>query len=400
MLKPIENAEKLYNSFINKQSEKDFFIGFADYYGYLEKHQGLLFCYTVELQKLDKINDGMKSAEKDALEEFHQTYEKIKKDISKNKYNKDEFVIKKYQIIQDRFDGNIASSAPLISDLYRELFDLVMFLLKKDKVEEIRKYTKVFDVKNPKPIDDFAFGQDVENKNEVLLDRIIAPKLDIWRSKNTEKQKEETLSIWGLFTRVRDLFGMFMYCESEYKRLGTKEDATPSEKLHWFFLGTTVAEYNNLMTSRDSSRDNHYFLIRKHINDIERFHTFLTINFIEVEQESKSIANQSDLVFFDEITSKLSCNGKDIGLSRGSNIFHTIKCVFNRNDIYEECFYDEIRDSLDKSKNTSDKNIYDSLLQFNERLSKKGLNDLLIVNYHSVLINPNYKVKSLHDKTR
>ena len=51
MLKPIENAEKLYNSFINKQSEKDFFIGFSDYFSYLDKHQELLACFVPELEK-------------------------------------------------------------------------------------------------------------------------------------------------------------------------------------------------------------------------------------------------------------------------------------------------------------------------------------------------------------
>ena len=98
--------------------------------------------------------------------------------------------------------------------------------------------------------------------------------------------------------------------------------------------------------------------------------------------------------------SKLTYKKQNVSLVRGSNIFHTVKYIFSRNDIYEECFYDEVRDILDKSKNTSDKNIYDSLLQFKDRLAKKDMADLLIVNSRSVLVDPKYKVKNLHDKLR
>lgn len=400
MLKPVENAEKLYNSFINKPSEKDFFIGFSDYYSYLEKHQDLLASFSAEIEKLNTTDNDIKVAEQEALEEYKNIFEKVKKDITKNKYQTDELVIRKYQTIQDIFDGKIASSSPLLSNVYSELRDLVTYLLKKGKLEEIRKYAKLFDVNNPKPVDDFSFGFEKEDNSVVLLDKIIAPKLEVWRDKNKEKIREEKLSVWGLFSRVRDLYGMFTYCESEYQRLGTKKDATPSEKLHWLFLGTTVAEYNHLMTSRDSSRENVYFVKHKHQYDIERFHNFLVINYNEQSKPALQDKVENDFVYFDDTKNKLTYKDISVGLSRGSNICHTVKYIFSRNDIYEECFYDEIRDILDKSKNTSDKNIYDSLLQFNERLIKQGIKDLLIVNFHSVLINPKYKVKNLHDKTR
>lgn len=50
MNKSLENTEKLYNSFINKENEKDFFIGFSDYYSYLEKHQDLLVTFSAEIE--------------------------------------------------------------------------------------------------------------------------------------------------------------------------------------------------------------------------------------------------------------------------------------------------------------------------------------------------------------
>ncbi len=99
-------------------------------------------------------------------------------------------------------------------------------------------------------------------------------------------------------------------------------------------------------------------------------------------------------VYFNERESKLYADDSIIKLVRGTDIYHAIKYFFERKNIHEECFYDEIIDILDKSKNLVDKNIYDNLLRFKSRLDKNNLSDLFIINSHSILLNKKYKLKS------
>lgn len=199
MLKPIENAEKLYNSFINKQSEKDFFIGFSDYFSYLDKHQELLACFIPELEKGNELNETLKSNETKAIEEFKETLEKVKKDTKKNDLDTRPYVMELYKEINDVFEGKIASSAPLLNNVYNNLVDIVSVLVKEGKLDDVRKYAKLYERNNP-----------------VLLDRVNAPKLQEWTEVESYKKQQEQLSVWGLFYRVRNLYNMFSQCEVEY----------------------------------------------------------------------------------------------------------------------------------------------------------------------------------------
>ncbi len=383
MSKSIENAEKLYNSFINKQSEKDFFIGFTDYFSYLDKNPDLIACFIPELQKAKELNDTVINAENLAIVEFKETLEKVKKDTKKNDLDTRPYIMELYKDIDDHFTKKVASSAPLLSNVYNDLVDIVSVLVKENKLDDVRKYSKLYEQYEP-----------------VVLHKIIAPKLQEWTELDSYKKQQEQLSVWGLFYKVRNLYNMFSQCEVEFKRLAKKENATSEDRLTWLMLASSVNEYMNLIHANGKSIENRYFIKQKHIGDIERFHNFLTINYTEPSTTILEQKPENDFVYFDDKTNKLIYKEKSIGFSRGSNISHTIKYIFCRNEPYEECFYDEIADTLDKSKNTSDKNIYDSLLQFSERLAKEEIDDLLNVNYHSVLINPKYKVKKPHDKTR
>lgn len=198
MLKPIENAEKLYNSFINKQSEKDFFIGFSDYFSYLDKHQELLTCFIPELEKGNELTETLKNSEIKAIEEFKETLEKVKKDTKKNKLDTRPYVMELYKDIDGIFEGKIASSAPLLNNVYNNLVDIVSVLVKEGKLDDVRKYAKLYERNNP-----------------VLLDRINAPKLQEWTEIESYRKQQEQLSVWGLFYRVRNLYTMFSQCEVE-----------------------------------------------------------------------------------------------------------------------------------------------------------------------------------------
>ena len=89
---------KLYNSFINKQSEKDFFIGFTDYFSYLDKNPELLACFIPELQKAKELNDTVINAENLAIVEFKETLEKVKKDTKKNDLDTRPYIMELYNI--------------------------------------------------------------------------------------------------------------------------------------------------------------------------------------------------------------------------------------------------------------------------------------------------------------
>lgn len=100
------------------------------------------------------------------------------------------------------------------------------------------------------------------------------------------------------------------------------------------------------------------------------------------------------MVSFDPDNSKILCNNKEIKITKNKDIYYIIKFIFERDNIHEECFYDEIIDSLDNSKDLRDKNIYDNLFRFKIRLEKNELSDLFIINSHSILLNKKYILKN------
>lgn len=124
----------------------------------------------------------------------------------------------------------------------------------------------------------------------------------------------------------------------------------------------------------------------------------VTLNSIPIEEEnSKEPTLQNDTVYFDTEVSKILCNGNEIKITKGKDIYYAIKYLFERKDTYEECFYDEIRDDseLNDGKKRTDKNIYDALMQFNKRLINKGINDLFVINFRSIKIRNKYKIVTL-----
>lgn len=129
------------------------------------------------------------------------------------------------------------------------------------------------------------------------------------------------------------------------------------------------------------------------LEPVNLFQGLISANFKNGEQ----IFDKENIVYFNYETSKIICNGKEIKMMKGKNIYYTIKYLFEREDIYEECFYDEIRDDseLKDCEEITDKNIYDALVQFNKRLIIKGLNDLFVINFHSIKIRNKYKIVTL-----
>jgi hypothetical protein len=102
-------------------------------------------------------------------------------------------------------------------------------------------------------------------------------------------------------------------------------------------------------------------------------------------------------VSFDYESSLIVYADKDIKITKGKDIYYIIKYIFERENVYGDCFYDEIRDEseLNDGKERTDKNIYDALMQFKKRLINKGIDDLFIINFHSIKIKNKYKIVTL-----
>lgn len=125
----------------------------------------------------------------------------------------------------------------------------------------------------------------------------------------------------------------------------------------------------------------------------------ITLNSTPTEnsKENKESAKQLDVVYFDRESSKIIYDENEVKITKGKDIYYVIKYLFEREDVYEECFYDEIRDDseLNDGKKRTDKNIYDALKQFNKRLINKGIDDFFVINFHSIKIREKYKVTTL-----
>lgn len=192
------------------------------------------------------------------------------------------------------------------------------------------------------------------------------------------------------------------YIEPEYigdDKIGTVEIKPVEENKErdsFLFVHTMIAlEKEGYLTINDYSYGN------KEMFDLyDRGFLFeITLNSISEEQQisDNKFIEQEDTVYFDDESSKILCNGKEVKITKGKDIYYAIKYLFERKETYEECFYDEIRDKseLNDGKERTDKNIYDALMQFNKRLINKGINDLFIINFHSIKIRNKYKVVTL-----
>lgn len=129
------------------------------------------------------------------------------------------------------------------------------------------------------------------------------------------------------------------------------------------------------------------------LEPVELFQSLIQTKIKNIDESIK----QENTVCFDSESSKLICNNNEIKLTKGKDIYYAIKYLFEREDTYEECFYDEIRDDseLNDGKKRTDKNIYDALMQFNKRLINKGIDDLFVINFRSIKIRNKYKIVTL-----
>lgn len=115
-----------------------------------------------------------------------------------------------------------------------------------------------------------------------------------------------------------------------------------------------------------------------------------------ISRGNKAVKSEKvkNLLRFDDEFSILIIGELTFRLTRGKNIYYILKYIFSREDVYEECFYDEItsESELDHSKKYADKYLYDALSQFNKRLAGKGESEVFLVGLHSIRISSLYRV--------
>jgi len=129
---------------------------------------------------------------------------------------------------------------------------------------------------------------------------------------------------------------------------------------------------------------------------LEPAHLFQSLIESNLKDDDKMIEKEKT-VSFDYESSLIVYADKDIKITKGKDIYYIIKYIFERENVYGDCFYDEIRDEseLNDGKERTDKNIYDALMQFKKRLINKGIDDLFIINFHSIKIKNKYKIVTL-----
>lgn len=378
MAKNLDIENRLFNSAFSKTNEKDFYIAFIDYFEFIQKSDDITICFGEEIMKRKQDEEELNFLYKEARNDFITLYESIKKDIASLEIYKSDYIQQQIKDINSLMDGSTATTGSAVGSSILDLIDIMSSVLKDGNEELVKKYCTL------------------SNGNPLYIKKLKGlDKINAWEKAKKTFDENDELRIRGVVTRLASTYGNIIHSKKHFEEIAGKKDASPQERLQWLFLSMPASEWTSIINN-EINHSRAYFVMSKTKADLERFHNHILHNY--TEDELTQITEKTlDEVSFDTQSSKIILNRKGIKITKGKDIYYIIKYIFERENIYEECFYDEIRESseLDSVKDKTDKNIYDALLQFNKRLINAGINDLFIIDFHSIKVNTKYNTTTL-----
>lgn len=373
-MKELENAKLLYGAFINRHDDKYFLIGFIDYFDYLISNRAIFNYFEGFLENNKEQNKAYAELIFLAQEEFRTTYNYIKSKYEDLKIT-DEVIDHQLLHIDRVLSGEINMSPTYPQGLTFELILICQNLADLGHVDFIKNHADVLDIyHNP------------------FVNSLILPAYAKLTSQTDIIKKSNEASIETCFIRLSHVYESFKKITRDAIPINKNKHHLKDELNEFLNYSILTAYYGEVFDPSYRNRHNENFFLRSNLlDDVQRLHAYILVN---SNQRITNIIN--NVVTFDKLSSKLTCNGNEIKLTKGKGIYYIIKYIFERENIYEECFYDEIKEhsELDKSKKLADKNIYDNLLRFKNRLSKENHSDIFNISSHSITISNKYIVKN------
>lgn len=371
MTKILDIENRMFSSTFSKTNEKDFFITFIDYIDFVFQNEEIALTFFNTQSKRDEEKKILDLKYKEAIEEIFKLRKRINKEVEILKLQNDVVIINENKEIDDFKEGKSKMISGSVIDTYvRRLVGIVerLHFLGHEKV--VSKYCSFFKHENKKFIDK------LNHLNKYLE----------YKDEKEAFDNKDKIEIRGVFERIREKYLLAKNIEKWHKD-NVKEMKTNKDAFTNAFMSNGPAfEWKSIIEGRDIGRKKYIFDIAETKTDLERFHNHIISNYQENIAEIKMVENT---VSFNSNSSILKCNDTTIKITKGKDIYYIIKYIFERENIYEDCFYDEMRDysELDKAKTRTDKNIYDTLFQFNNRLIKAGIGDLFSISFRSIKIN-------------
>jgi hypothetical protein len=264
-MQKIQKEKILYESLINKASDKDFMISFHDYFSFIEK-EGISLC--------SHLNEPIKERNKDE-EHLEKMYAEIIKSIKDFIKNIETFLKKEKLendfIFQDRIKdakGLVDNTTQVLGgnrldSIHSELSDITRRLKELGFEKELEKYVNKDRHSRLNTEDIIAFKKRKQFNSD----------LNIF-------QKKDARSLAGVFVRLLTLYAEINKIEGSGE-IKINIDTFLSD------LGerNKNVEYTKLVSGELT--DGRYFKKENYISDVERFHQSIVVNNIEEEASDK-----------------------------------------------------------------------------------------------------------------
>lgn len=381
----IEILDRYYQSFINKKSRANFFLGLADYVELVDKtEETQKIIKALQRKKLTDIK-RLKEYEQKVLEETKQAKAELFKRIEKNKisYESLQRDIKEYQ---DFKEERAFSSRALAEELYSCLEDIIQNLHNNG----YKKLVKDFIVERKKPpytIDIFTFSKSTEQyeTEKKIFD---------------EKTKTE---LWASWNNLRLVYLTAFKGLEEYRKL-KKDKRSFYTALNFAGLVREMREIRdgsamNGLTCAIPKFQPIHFVKKTYIRYASRIHNYL-IQELNKEEAKKPVKEEKINAKAQYDNGILYFRGKKIDFRNKPNQKDLLRTLFKEPE--KNWSYDEIQEDWDEHTdwNSVDrkeywKKFYQKFYNAGDDINKAvametQTKDFIIKNTKEIRINPKY----------
>lgn len=269
----LQILERYYNTFIEQEATKPFFLGLTDYLDYAETLPEYDLITTLISNQAKPLYEKLAVQDKTALEKINKIHKEIKRYIDKNRIE-NEIIKRLFQEYDSYLAGHSRSSLGLTNALHNHLRDIIEILYGKNESKAFAtRYIELFDsskaqVKRYLPLKEF--DEFAEAKDEV--------------------QRGYRDAIWGAQAHIYELYDVIRKGRETHKaileRYKKRESGATYNLLNF---GVIFGEWKSIEEGK-SDRIPTFFNVKKIKPLVQRFHMHVLAHFSDARKTLEEVS--------------------------------------------------------------------------------------------------------------
>lgn len=373
----LQILERYYQSIVNKEAPKAFFLALIDYIDYADKIPEYDYLTTQISNQPRTLFEKLKNQEQLANKRLDEVRKEIGEYISKNKIERTAITDALHNY--DSFKaGRSFSSNSMPTTLHIELSDIIQVLY---ALPEHKSFVERFM--------EFSDAEKTRMRNYLHIKEV-----DDFEESLEEFRRGRDNAIWGIQGFIYELYDAIQKGRDNWKGLVERhKNKDPRATWEMFNYGVLIGEWKKI-EENSLDRNPVFFDVKKVLPKVERFHMYIVAHFAEAHKALASVLERKDvdLLRFDSDACRLYVREKNFRFRRVSDQYDLLKVIFSDPaELGKEWFFDEVSEKVDPARPEERiKKYYNAAYQIGRKLASNGLPDFFTTTAHSVRINKSY----------